>query len=68
MDPTEAIQKALAAKLAAEASSTSAGPAAVDAKLGNHQMYKVFEKDGKSYSGYLNCADLKNNNNKFYVC
>jgi len=55
--------------LAAEASSTTTGPVAVDAKMPNHQLYKVFVgPDGKSYSGYLNCADLKNNNNKFYVC
>lgn len=34
----------------------------------NHKDYKVCDKDGKSYSAYLMCADLKNNNNKFYVC
>ncbi len=40
----------------------------VDAKVPNHKDYKVYTKEGTNFSVYLMCADLKNNNNKFYVC
>ena len=65
--PANAIKKALEAKIAAAGSGAGA-PDAVDAKMNNHKSYKVYTNDGKSYSAYLMCADLKNNNNKFYVC
>lgn len=41
---------------------------AVDAKMYNHGNYKVYTNNGRSFSAYLMCADLKNNANKFYVC
>jgi hypothetical protein len=66
VDPAAAIKAALEAKLAE--ASTSDGSVQVDAKVPYHEEYEVSKKDGKAYSAYLMCADLKNNNNKFYVC
>ena len=69
VDPNDALKKALEAKATViDTSSKPTEPDAVDSKISGHKQYTVLMKDGKSYSAYLNCADLKNNNNKFYVC
>ena len=65
-DPTAAVKKAIEAKLATT-SATAVDDAEVDKVNYNRDDRKVCTSGGKSCSAYLMCADLKNNNNKFYV-
>lgn len=60
-------QKLIEEKLK-DAMATDDAVDAVDAKMYNHRNYKVYTNNGRSFSAYLMCADLKNNANKFYVC
>jgi poly [ADP-ribose] polymerase len=57
----------VAAKLA-EAFTGNTESEAVDAKLEDFKQYKVHKNSEQSFSAYLMCADIKNNNNKFYIC
>lgn len=65
---TASLKKTAIENKLAEAFASDATPDAVDSKMFNHSSYKVHTNNGQSFSAYLMCADLKNNNNKFYVC
>ena len=65
-DPTAAVKKAIEAKLATT-STTAVDDAEVDKVNPYRNNRRVCTSGGKSCSAYLMCADLKNNNNKFYV-
>lgn len=66
VDATDSVKTAIIANLATKAEPE---PAFVDEAFGyDIDSYKVHSKDDKNYSVYLNCADIKNNSNKYYIC
>lgn len=65
LDATDAVKNAVLANIATKA---ELEPAFVDEAFGYTDSYKVHSKDDKNYSVYLNCADIKTNSNKYYIC